>query len=609
MSTVTITQDDEMGTVTLTQDDWMKVAGHWRLFADPMPPGIDRKKLIEAKDELNEVGLKYLSKKSFDILDQAVLKLAITFQSEHNQQSKSADPKTKQVQEAPEAEQPTPEPQGATGGVIYGVLDQNVSGGQLATLEVKPEVREETPAKAPAKEEKKPESRRERLRRERHETLKGYDESIYKLGPNEYYYQDVWESEDFKRFSKRELREAIGFPYYIPQRDFPSEDGLGLEVDRFFEELFNRVKTVDVADPLAGYIAGYREYNGIKILVTKGSYTYVHLELEEGDCSGLRGILERMWGPMDQDQIHYVYTWLRRVIQAMRSRTPIPIQFFALGGPPNSGKTWFQEVILDCILGGHESPSQFMDGNTPFNSKLFRVPHLMLSDQDGSPSIQKRRKFGGYVKRITSNKGLECHGKYDDEITLDPIRVPTCSFNTSPAERIKILPPLDDDIRDKMIITKVSPGKMPLPTATAEQELEFKKWSQDQIPALAWWLLNKYEPPVGIVLDSRFGIKGFCHPDIEKHLFEMSPERRLRDFIDDILFADGKQAWKGSSSDLEKLLNRNEDARAFLRRQTGKFSDMLVALERAEPDRFKRKKNNGQRFWVIEPPGTSSSED
>lgn len=53
------------------------------------------------------------------------------------------------------------------------------------------------------------------------------------------------------------------------------------------------------------------------------------------------------------------------------------------------------------------------------------VCHLMLSDQDGSPSIQKRRKFGGYIKRITSNKGLECHGKFADSITLDPVRVPT----------------------------------------------------------------------------------------------------------------------------------------------------------------------------------------
>jgi len=41
----------------------------------------------------------------------------------------------------------------------------------------------------------------------------------------------------------------------------------------------------------------------------------------------------------------------------------------------------------------------------------------------------------------------------------------------------------------------------------------------------------------------------------------------MRDYIDDIGFADDKhEPWKGSSSDLEKLLNKNDEAKAFLRR-------------------------------------------
>jgi hypothetical protein len=457
------------------------------------------------------------------------------------------------------------------------------------------------------------ESMFDRFRTERRDELNDLLERIYKTGPKEYYYCDM-DSNDaysarFERFSKNDLREkleAFGFPFCLRRYEYWGGEGR-VERDKFFEELFSEIKTVDYAGPLAGYLGGFREYNGAKILVTRANWTCIHDELEKGDWSGLRGILERVWG---REQIDYVYSWLQRVIRVMQSRSPSPIQFFALGGPPDSGKTWFQEVVLDGILGGHECPSQFMDGDTPFNSKLFRVPHLMLSDQDGSPNIQKRRKFGGYIKRITSNKGLECHGKFQDSITLDPIRVPTCSFNTSPAERIKILPPLDDDIRDKMIITKVSYGKMPLVTATADQELEFKQWTQAQLPALAWWLLNEYVPPADIILDSRFGIKGYCHPEIEKHLFEMSPDRRVRDYIDDIVFADGKdEAWKGSAADLEKLLNKNEEAKAFLRRQTGRFSDILVALERAEPERFMRKKNNGQRFWMIGSPAPSALED
>ena len=389
------------------------------------------------------------------------------------------------------------------------------------------------------------------------------------------------------------------------------------ENEIFFKELLSSsfIRTVDHARPVAGHIQGYREYNENKILVTKGTWSCVHEDLEEGDWSGVRQIFERMWGRLSEEkyfdpsrpaaQIDYFYSWLRRVLQAIQSRSPIAIQFFGIGGPPDSGKTWVQEVVLDFFLGGHACPSQYMDGDTLFNSEF---PHLMLSDKDGSPSIQKRRKFGGYIKRITSNKGLECRGLYKDEITLDPIRVPTCSFNTSPAERIKILPPLDEDIRDKMIITKVEYGKMPLPTATPEEELEFKKWTQDQLPAFAWWLMNKYVPPADITLDSRFGIPGYCHPEIERHLFEMSPERRLLDFLDDVVFSKDKhQIRKITASELEQLLNKNEDARAFIRRQSGRFSDMLADLARARPDRVEPKKNNGQRFWLLKPPGGAST--
>jgi hypothetical protein len=180
----------------------------------------------------------------------------------------------------------------------------------------------------------------ERFRNQRLEERDDLLEWIYKTGPNEYYYRDPDEAQ-FERSSKKELKEkleALGAPSYL-DRIFGDKDSKDrrLESDRFFEELFSEVKTLDYAGPLAGYEAGFREYNGTKILVTRGNWTCLHDELEEGDWSGLRGILERMWGP---EQIHYLYSWMQRVIQAMQSRSPIPIQFFAFGGPPDSGKTW-----------------------------------------------------------------------------------------------------------------------------------------------------------------------------------------------------------------------------------------------------------------------------
>jgi hypothetical protein len=128
----------------------------------------------------------------------------------------------------------------------------------------------------------------DRFRTERGDELNDLLECIYKTGPKEYYYCDINSSDAysarFERFSKNDLREkleAFGFPFCLRRYEYwGSEDRV--ERDKFFEELFSEVKTVDYAGPLAGYVGGSREYNGTKILVTRANWTCIHDELEKG---------------------------------------------------------------------------------------------------------------------------------------------------------------------------------------------------------------------------------------------------------------------------------------------------------------------------------------
>jgi hypothetical protein len=355
-------------------------------------------------------------------------------------------------------------------------------------------------------------------------------------------------------------------------------------------------KRVDYAGPVAGRKAGMREYNGTKILVTQDPKLVTP---ERGDWSGLRKIFERMFGP---GQIDYYYSWQKRVLQGVLSGNAISIHFFALCGPVNCGKTWLQEAVISEMLGGYACPNQYMSEGTPFNADLFRTPHQMLSDAKGSINFEKRGAFGSFVKDIVANTGHRCHGKGEKAIELDPIWVATCSCNTSPIERLRILPPLEDDIRDKMIITFINPGKMPIDTAEPDGKEALRLWTAQQLPAFAWWLLNEYAIPADIALADRFGIKGYCHPEIEKHLLDLSPDAKVRDYIQEILFSRGRnQAWRGTAEELAKKLN-TEKGRKLLRSVKGRLVDVLSRLANAYPEQFKRKKNNGQRFWVIEPP-------
>jgi hypothetical protein len=456
-------------------------------------------------------------------------------------------------------------------------------------------------------------SRAERERKE--QRLDTFVDFVCRLDKGSYYFQetkwlDAKTGPDGKEERKRELivqwvpyTESetkakllrYGLVDYLNSYDKTQRAVVDAEIKDFLDHV-SSIKRVDYAGPVAGRKEGVREFNGTTILVTQDPKLVTP---ERGDCSGLKKIFERMFGP---DQIDYYYSWQKRVLQGVLSGNAISIHFFAMCGPVNCGKTWLQEAVISEMLGGYACPNQYMSEGTPFNADLFRTPHQMLSDAKGSSSFEKRRAFGSFVKDIVANTGHRCHGKGEKAIELDPIWVATCSCNTSPIERLRILPPLDDDIRDKMIITLINPGRMPIDTAEAEGKEAFRVWTTQQLPAFAWWLLNEYTIPADIALPDRFGIKGYCQPEIEKHLLEMSPDARVRDYILDTLFSRGQnQTWRGTAEELGKKLN-TEEGRKLLRSVKGRLADVLSRLENVYPEQFKRKKNNGQRFWVIEPP-------
>jgi hypothetical protein len=155
----------------------------------------------------------------------------------------------------------------------------------------------------------------------------------------------------------------------------------------------------------------------------------------------------------------------------------------------------------------------------------------------------------------------------------------------------------------KMILTLINPGKMPMNTAEPEEREAFRVWTAEQLPAFAWWLMNEYTAPAEISLPDRFGIKGYCHPEIERCLLELSPDARIRDYIHDTLFTNGQNqaCWRGSAEELEDKKFTTEEGRKVLRSVKGRLADVLSRLAKVYPDQFMRKKNSGRRFWVIKP--------
>jgi hypothetical protein len=119
-------------------------------------------------------------------------------------------------------------------------------------------------------------------------------------------------------------------------------------------------------------------------------------------------------------------------------------------------------------------------------------------------------------------------------------------------------------------------------------------WTAEQLPAFAWWLLNEYTIPPEISLPDRFGIKGYCHPEIEKCLLELSPDASIRDHIHDTLFSNGQKQWRGSAEELEDRTFNTEGGRKVLRSVKGSLAHVLSRLADVYPEQFMRKKNSGR---------------
>jgi hypothetical protein len=154
----------------------------------------------------------------------------------------------------------------------------------------------------------------------------------------------------------------------------------------------------------------------------------------------------------------------------------------------------------------------------------------MLEDEHGSTSYKDRMALASNIKNMIANRVHACHPKNKQTINLVPFWRVTLSLNDE-AERLLVLPPMNEDIANKIILLRATKHPMPMEVHTAEQKEIFFKKLVSELPALLHYLLNEFELP-SEWQDARFGVKEFHHPDLMVALEELSPATQLLSLID-----------------------------------------------------------------------------
>jgi hypothetical protein len=391
---------------------------------------------------------------------------------------------------------------------------------------------------------------------------------------------------------------------YLEELGYSSERGKG-ETCSETGLILNRIQktmSVEYAASLAGYHKGLTEYRGNLLLIIDSP---VLVDPAHGNWSILNELVLNMLGPK---QALYFYGWLKIALEALRGGDFRPGQALVLAGPKNCGKSLLQNLLTILFGGRSAKPHQYMTGSTSFNGDLFCAEHLMIEDEQPATDIKSRRNFGVKIKEITANDTQRCHFKYRSGTTLRPFWRLTISLNDEP-ENLMILPPWDDSVEDKIILLKAEQSEMVMPTVTNEERAVFWSALLAALPALVYHLLN-WEIPEDLI-DHRYGVKAFHHPELLDALGALAPEARLMELIEAEIFKPviptGRPSdpWEGTSSALELRLTNDispvrYQARALLS-WPGACGTYLNRLQKLYPERITFHKTRKDRLWKIAP--------
>jgi hypothetical protein len=358
-------------------------------------------------------------------------------------------------------------------------------------------------------------------------------------------------------------------------------------------------KMISYAGPLAGHRVGVFTSGERRCLVTeepRGLWQDIAPKVAKAPKWFARFVRDLL---PDEQSLHFLH-WFRIALESLRAGDFRPGQAVVLAGPPGCGKSLLQHIITEVLGGRVANPFAYMMGEK-FNYDLAGAEHWAIEDPASSTDIRTRRHFGAKLKEATVNRDIAINQKGKDALLLPLFRRATISVNHE-SENLSVVPPLDGSILDKVFLFMCG---------MADVGNDRKKtWDtiKAEVPAIRAWLLTGLGALPAPLVDARFGVKAWHHPDLIKELSDLSPENRLLELIDHCLF-DGKEAdmgtvWTGKAIMLERDLRKSEfqsEVQNLL-----KFSSacgvFLQRLLKQNPERFTKRAKREGVVWTILPP-------
>ena len=337
-----------------------------------------------------------------------------------------------------------------------------------------------------------------------------------------------------------------------------------------------------------GAIAGHRQglatdSNNLPILITSEAKIP---QPSPGEAPTIAEIVGNAFA--DPTATMVFMSWLSGRYRAVRGHVHIPSPMLVLAGEINSGKSLLAWIIAETLGGRTANPYAAWSGGMLWNDDLVGAETMLVDDCIGSTDIRSRRNFGAAFKEAIYPHVIQLRKRNHSSIAVRPVWAVVVCCNDTP-ESLQIIPPLDNDLADKVALLHVIGVKLPVDTSTPEGRAELQALIRSELPAFAQQLMDWQTPEE--LHDSRSGIKAWRDPILTDAVDAHSPQRRLEDLLEAALTHMG--LWGDLPRDMTAadIQGRLEDSQSPVRDQArqlctwhGAMGSALAKLARSGSD-------------------------
>jgi hypothetical protein len=318
-------------------------------------------------------------------------------------------------------------------------------------------------------------------------------------------------------------------------------------------------KLVQFVGEVAGHGAGLHTFNGDQFLVTKGPSI---IASKPGGGEFVRDFAMQLLGAEEPAQYLNWLAWLHRIRKAVLKGQRIQIPALAVAGGAGDGKSLLIEIVCRSLGGRSANAYKFLSGQSRFNGDLVAAELLFIDDDAAAKDRGSRSRFAQFLKANLFAGSIAAEGKGANAIQCAPVQAVMIAVNSEP-QHLRVLPELDDTMRDKIIILRSSPS--PLPAELRGEPALIKERLNESLPGFLHEV-DSLDPSEWI---SPTTGRLVCHwnQSILDALQDLSPENRLLELIDEEFGAAQGYEWTGTATQLESELTEANAKNAHASRQ------------------------------------------